>query len=300
MKEPTRREVIKMSVASAAGLLLPGSIAPVSIATNSEPLGIAGGFALVDIIGLRSLDSVEMTSGIFDKLRDDAAVLAELGLPLDSSFVKEVIIKSDKDVIYILEFGEYLNEVSIRSLRSGGSEITVVQDSLTNCITLLKDGTRYLDGNQFGMDVSDFSVEGQQGQSRSTTYWQTYPLLGVSSDYSFSGGTIYNNNVAWTKAIGQLTLSAVLIILFASLGQLGSFGPAITFATAYYNFCQASYPWSNAGSYQAPYYYKNSGTPYLPSVNGACIKYQYTFFATANYNAPYGGSPAIRYYWVLY
>jgi len=294
MNQYSRREVLRVTALSAAGLLLPKSLCPEldapcqtdTLLTHSVDSPRSLRFGSSSVSGLAGLDSSTITHELEEKLIHDALILQELRMPFGKEWVSSVKVIDSTKVVYTLNICEYINTVVIDdSPEKDCCTVTIMQDSITNIIEVYNDGRRLLDGTPYG------SVSNKNKGlvvTRAQDYWSSSPLLGSQSSYSYySGYTDQCSNVQLNNNVASLTAGVFVGIWCLQMSIPGGWALAVSTLTAVYTAMKNSYPWSTSGSYKAPYYYMNYGTPLLPSINGACIMYKFTFYLNVNYGAPY-------------
>ncbi|MCL2632596.1 MAG: hypothetical protein FWD45_05885, partial [Coriobacteriia bacterium] len=240
-------------------------------------------------------ESAPINNEVLEKIGRDTQVFHELWIPFGLEWIQEIQVQDENSIDYIMQYGEYANVISIKSYRNATHRITITQDSIISVITLYANGDCYLDGYQYG-NTKEQRTQGYQ-QTRGSEWWATFPVYGNAGNYVYYAGTNQHSNVGLTKQIQNVAsgafISIVALIICPALSIPSGWGALAGALANLYTYGVSNYPWSTAASYKAPYYYMNSGSPYITPINGACIQYRFNFYPLPNYS---GGTPN-TYYW---
>lgn len=216
-----------------------------------------------------------------NKINSDLKILGKLGVISEEKQINTITIDANDNISYFVTISNYKNLISVDSKSPEVIKITAKQDDISNTITIYNDGRLYVDGKLIEAKVA--TTIDDTVVANSYEYWDSSPWWGSSSDYKYYAFTDQCSNVPLSNAISALTVSAFIAVV----GWYFSFGLGTTLIATFlggvYTYFNQNAPYTTNVSYIAPCYYMNSGTPYIPELQGFCYQYRFAFYSSTNY-----------------
>jgi len=224
--------------------------------------------------------SLSVDIEVLGKINSDIARMSVLGLVLTQDIINSIKVIDYNEIQYTVVFESITNTITVCTREQESYSLRIQQGEIEDHVTCYLDGTVYVDGVQINNTSTESRVT-VPTVTRGTDYFTTYPLYGTSADYKYFGFTDSNSNIALTKQIINLSLGTFIIIIGAFLPPL--VGALYSFVALFYTTFQQNVPNTTSLSYMAPVEFMNSGTSWIPAIQGWAWEYNFTFYSNANY-----------------
>ena len=203
------------------------------------------------------LDSVATTEKEQAYMENEISILESFGL---GEFELSGVEKCDEDNVYLLRFENYLDRVSVEVYEDGSVQLNCEEGEKKDVILKTARGELFHNG----VKVFENSPSGAKGFTFSTTTACPY---GNSSDYSYSAGATNKPNMALGNFLKNMTVAAVVAILFTAItggGSLAALGYAAlsSIATGMIQYAVLYDPYQTALSCKINTYYHKSTKSY--------------------------------------